>query len=45
MDSLISNLENEKFFKFINNKNFKLTNYNLIINCDKNNYISKKFFL
>ena len=44
---LLTSLKKEKLCKFKNNFNYKLSNlkkYNLIINCENNNYFSKKFF-
>ncbi len=46
-DVLRKNLIYDKFVKFKKNKDFKKIikeNYNLIINCDLNNQITKKFF-
>ncbi len=46
-DILKKNLIYNKFIKFKKNKDYKKIikkNYNLIINCDSNNQISKKFF-
>ena len=47
ISTLISNLKKNKFFKLKRNfRNFEITakNYNLIINCDIHNDITKKFF-
>ena len=44
---LLTSLKKEKFCKFKNNFNYKISNlkkYMLIINCENNNYFSKKFF-
>ncbi len=44
---LLKSLKKEKFCKFKNNFNYEFSNlkkYKLIINCDNNNYFSKKFF-
>ncbi len=44
---LLVSLKKEKLCKFENNFNYKLSNlkkYKLIINCENNNYFSKKFF-
>ena len=47
---LYNNLKLNKFFKInkVNEKTFQkknfINNYNLIINCEKNNFISKKYF-
>ena len=44
---LKKNLIHDKFVKFKKNRNYKKIikeNYNLIINCDLNNQITKKFF-
>jgi 2-octaprenyl-6-methoxyphenol hydroxylase len=44
---LFTSLKKEKLCKLKNNINYKLTNfkkYKLIINCENNNYFSKKFF-
>ncbi len=46
-DILKKNLIYDKFIKFKKNKDYKKIikeNYNLVINCDLNNQISKKFF-
>ena len=46
-DVLRKNLIYDKFVKFKKNKDYKKIikeNYNLIINCDLNNQITKKFF-
>ena len=46
-DRLYSHLEKSKFFKFKKNTAFKnliKSNYNLIINCDYKNEITRKFF-
>ena len=46
-DALRKDLVRNKFVKFNKNKDFKKIdkkNYNLIINCDLNNIITKKFF-
>jgi len=44
---LLTSLKKEKLCKFKKNFNYKLSNlkkYKLIINCENNNYFSKKFF-
>ena len=44
---LLISLKKEKLCKFKNNFNYKLSNlkkYKLIINCENNNYFSKRFF-
>ena len=45
--NLFTSLKKEKLCKFKNNFNYKLSNlkkYKLIINCENDNYFSKKFF-
>ncbi len=39
---LINDLKKRKFFKILKKTNLK--NYNLIINCDSNNFLTKKYF-
>ena len=44
---LLTSLKKEKLCKFRNNFNYQLSNlknYGLIINCENNNYFSKKYF-
>ena len=41
---LIDKLKKNKFVKFKESRDFDKDNYKLIINCDKNNKITKKFF-
>ena len=41
---LIKKLKKNRFVKFINNSNFDRQKYKLIINCDSNHSITKKFF-
>ena len=46
-NKLFASLKKEKLCKFKNNLSYKLLNlkkYKLIINCENNNYFSKKFF-
>ena len=45
---LLRSLKKEKLCKFKNNFNYKISNlkkYKLIINCENNNYFSKRFFV
>ena len=43
-ETLLSSLRNDKLFKYKKIKLIPINNYKLIINCDVNNFLNKKYF-